>query len=97
MPSGYSDRQWKGVYCGTYEIAKWANVTKAQIAHWAKEDWFPPTVDEPQMGRIWKFEEVKAALEARGYPRVGPVVRKPPVRKKRQPEVRDDGTVSNAV
>jgi hypothetical protein len=69
MPSGYTDRQWKGQLCGAYEIAKFANVTKAQIAHWCKQDWFPKPVDEPRMGRIWNYQEVVQALSAKGYPR----------------------------
>lgn len=76
MPSGYTDRHWKGKLCGAFEIAFWAGVTKGQVAHWSKEPWFPPTVDEPQMGRIWNFEEVKAALSARGYPKSERSVRK---------------------
>lgn len=69
MPSGHVERAWKGKYCGTYEIARFANVSKAQIAHWLKTDWFPKPVDEPAMGRVWKYKEVVAALEAKGYPR----------------------------
>jgi len=95
MPSGYTDRVWKGNFCGAYEIALWANVSKAQVAHWAKEPWFPSTVDEPQMGRIWKFPEVVAVLTERGYPRTEKLPPKPPIRKKKRPEeIRSDGTVA---
>lgn len=69
MPSGYVERVFKGKFCGTYEIAKFANVSKAQIAHWLKTDWFPKPVDEPAMGRVWDYEVVVAALEAKGYPK----------------------------
>jgi hypothetical protein len=71
MPSGYVERVWKGKFCGTKEIADFANVSKAQIAHWLKTDWFPQPVDEPAMGRVWDYKEVVSALAARGYPRVG--------------------------
>lgn len=69
MPSGYTEREWKGQFCGVYEIAKFANVSKAQIAHWNREEWFPKPIDEPQMGRIWSYPEVVKALTEKGYPR----------------------------
>lgn len=69
MPSGYADTVFQGEFCGTYEIAEYAKVTKAQIAHWLRTDWFPKPVSKPRMGRVWNYREVVAALEARGYPR----------------------------
>ena len=97
MPSGYTDRKWKGDLCGAYEIAAWAQVTKGQVAHWAKEPWFPPTVDEPQMGRIWRFKEVQAVLSERGYPKADKSASKnPPSRKKKQPEAQDVTEIDTA-
>lgn len=69
MPGGYTNRVFKGKFCGVYEIAQFANVSKAQIAHWLDRDWFPAPLDEPAMGRVWNYEEVVAALKARGYPK----------------------------
>jgi hypothetical protein len=69
MPNGYTDRVFKGEFCGVYEIAEFAKVTKAQIAHWLRTDWFPRPVDEPKMGRVWRYQDVVAALTEKGYPR----------------------------
>lgn len=69
MPSGHIERTWKGELCGVYEIASYAQVTKAQVTHWNKEDWFPKPLDELRMGRVWNYAVVVAALKEKGYPR----------------------------
>lgn len=69
MSSGHTDEEFQGKFCGTYEIAEYANVTKSQISHWLRTDWFPKPLDKARMGRIWSYPEVVAALKERGYPR----------------------------
>ena len=69
MPSGYTDRVFNGDYCGVYEIAEFAKVSKAQVAHWLETEWFPRPLDGPRMGRVWDYKAVVAALAARGYPK----------------------------
>ncbi len=69
MVSRYPDRVWKQKLCGSTEIAEFAKVTRAQVSHWFKEDWFPRTVDELRMGRVWDYQEVVDVLTQREYPR----------------------------
>lgn len=67
--SPHNPPRWKQDLCGAHEIAQWANVTTAQVTHWAKEDWFPAPADELKMGRVWRFPEVVLVLTERGFPK----------------------------
>jgi hypothetical protein len=79
--SPYNKPQWKRQLAGAAEIAAWAGVTSAQVTHWAKEEWWPAAKDELRMGRVWAFDEVKAVLEARGFPKAPYLDRYPSHRK----------------
>ena len=80
--------EWKGEWCGVLEIAQWAGVTKPQVNHWSKADWFPQPLDSPKMGRIYNFKEVVKVLSERGYPREvdasGKAINHKPVRRDRR-------------
>lgn len=95
MANGNIRRTWKKKLCGASEIAAFANVTVAQVAHWRKEDWFPAPLDEPRMGSVWDYEQVRLALVAKGYPKEASYVERYPANRKRsrkiQPEESSDG------
>lgn len=93
MPNGNIDRNWREKLCGASEIAAFAGVTVAQVAHWRKEEWFPTPLDELRMGTVWDYGQVKAVLSERGYPKAAPYAERYPAnRKRRKPQEPEGGS-----